>query len=137
MARMSPKHLLLAASLWTLAHFAIAQRGPATAQVPATPQVGAGPAEAVPQNRASQPSSPSAASTAGGEAPATSASTRRDGTRMLGAGAFNTTTGLESVLNSGTPSMYDRKAGPRKVCPPPLENRNNVCVVPPGSVLQD
>jgi hypothetical protein len=31
--------------------------------------------------------------------------------------------------------MYQRGAGPRKVCPPELENRNNVCVPPIGSIL--
>jgi hypothetical protein len=56
-------------------------------------------------------------------------------TGLLGAGAFGTTSGLENVLNSGTPPAWDRKGGPRKVCPPELENRDNVCVAPVGSVL--
>jgi cation transport protein ChaC len=56
-------------------------------------------------------------------------------TQMLGAGSFGQSAGLENVLNSGTPPAWDRKAGVRKVCPPELENRNNVCSPPMGSIL--
>lgn len=71
-------------------------------------------------------------------APATSgmrAPARTTTTQMLGAGAFGQSDGLENAVNSGTPPSWDRKAGMRKVCPPELENRNNVCVPPLGSIL--
>ena len=88
------------------------------------------------------PMTPSRPSTAGSlpDTPAAVApanTTRRDGTRMLGAGAFNTSTGLEGAVNSGAPSLHDPKAGPRKVCPPGLENRNNLCAPPIGAVLSN
>lgn len=65
----------------------------------------------------------------------TRAPTRATTTQMLGAGAFGQSDGLENAVNSGTPPTWDRKAGMRKVCPPELENRNNVCVPPLGSIL--
>ena len=71
-----------------------------------------------------------AAVAAGARAP-----TRTTTTQMLGAGAFGQSDGLENAVNSGTPPAWDRKAGVRKVCPPELENRNNVCVPPMGSIL--
>lgn len=76
---------------------------------------------------------------AGGAAAAvpggTRAPTRTTTTQMLGAGAFGQSDGLENAVNSGTPPAWDRKSGVRKVCPPELENRNNVCVPPLGSIL--
>lgn len=63
------------------------------------------------------------------------APTRTTTTQMLGAGAFGQSDGLENAVNSGTPPAWDRKSGVRKVCPPELENRNNVCVPPLGSIL--
>ena len=66
--------------------------------------------------------------------PGTRAPTRAT-TQMLGAGAFGQSDGLENAVNSGTPPAWDRKSGMRKVCPPELENRNNVCVPPIGSIL--
>ena len=65
----------------------------------------------------------------------TPAPTRTTTTHMLGAGAFGQSDGLENAVNSGTPPTWDRKSGMRKVCPPELENRNNVCVPPLGSIL--
>lgn len=65
----------------------------------------------------------------------TRAPTRTTTTQMLGAGAFGQSDGLENAVNSGTPPAWDRKSGVRKVCPPELENRNNVCVPPLGSIL--
>jgi len=74
--------------------------------------------------------------TLGAEAvPAGTRAPTRATTQMLGAGAFGQSDGLENAVNSGTPPAWDRKAGVRKVCPPELENRNNVCVAPLGSIL--
>jgi hypothetical protein len=71
----------------------------------------------------------------GASAAGTRAPTRPTSTQMLGAGAFGQSDGLENAVNSGTPPAWDRKSGMRKVCPPELENRNNVCVPPLGSIL--
>ena len=72
----------------------------------------------------------------GAAAPAPSRATPRAPARqMLDGGSFGQSTGLENVLNSGTPPAWDRKAGVRKVCPPEMENRNNVCVPPMDSIL--
>ena len=70
-----------------------------------------------------------------GARPNTRPNTRATTTQMLGAGAFGQSDGLENAVNSGTPPSWDRKGGVRKVCPPELENRNNVCVPPLGSIL--
>ena len=67
--------------------------------------------------------------------PAGARAPTRGTTQMLGAGAFGQSDGLENAVNSGTPPAWDRKSGVRKVCPPELENRNNVCVPPLGSIL--
>lgn len=72
---------------------------------------------------------------AGAAAAGTRAPARPAPTQMLGAGAFGRSDGLENAVNSGTPPAWDRKSGVRKVCPPELENRNNVCVPPLGSIL--
>ena len=79
----------------------------------------------------SEGASPAAAAVPAG----TRAPTRATTPQMLGAGAFGQSDGLENAVNSGTPPSWDRKAGMRKVCPPELENRNNVCVPPLGSIL--
>lgn len=81
------------------------------------------------------------ASTMGGTgASAATASTARlpshaPATQMLGAGAFGRSDGLEGAVNSGTPPTWDRKAATRKVCPPGMENRNNICAAPLGSLI--
>ena len=72
---------------------------------------------------------------AAGALPAGTRAPARNTTQMLGAGAFGQSDGLENAVNSGTPPSWDRKSGARKVCPPELENRNNVCVPPLGSIL--
>ena len=90
----------------------------------------------------SRPSTPSTASTgvelgpdgvARSAQPVPAAPAR--GPAMLGAGAFNSTTGLENAVNSGTPPAWDRKSAGRKVCPPGMENRNNICAAPLGSII--
>ena len=137
---MSKKTVLLGLVALVLAGSVLAQSAPAG---PATPSGARRDGPALDDNGRLTSSAPSAPATAGSlpdtSAPPTvpAANTRRDGTRLLGAGAFNSSTGLEGAVNSGTPSMYDRKAGPRKVCPPGLENRNNVCVPPIGAVLSN
>lgn len=67
----------------------------------------------------------------------TGSTSRGPSPQLLGAGTFGGTgAGLENVLNSGAPPSWDRSKPFRKVCPPELENRNNVCVAPVGSVIQ-
>lgn len=91
----------------------------------------------------SRPSVPSTAMTAGAPPPvqpAPLAGVDRPRTVLLGGGSFESgpaATGLEGALNSGTPPAWDRRSGPRKVCPPGLENRNNVCAAPVGSILSN
>lgn len=102
---------------------------------PSRPSVPSGPsAPTVDFDEAGNPRNPgmNAGTPATGTVPPAPA---RAATQMLGAGSFGESTGLENVLNSGTPPAWDRKAGVRKVCPPELENRNNVCSAPMGSVL--
>lgn len=91
----------------------------------------------------SRPSVASTPSTAGAPmtvAPPPTAGVDRPPTVLLGSGSFGPASGgagLEGALNSGSPPMYQRRAGPRKVCPPGLENRDNVCVAPVGSILSN
>ncbi len=127
MARMTTRWILLA-----LASMAFAAQGQ---------DAGGSGADAreVP-SASSRPSVPMTRSTAGAPLPAPPAPTAgvdRPATVLLGSGSFGATGGggLEGVLNSGSPPMYQRRSGPRKVCPPELENRDNVCVAPIGSIL--
>lgn len=89
----------------------------------------------------SRPSVPSTAAVRGAPLPvppAPVAGVDRPRTVLLEGGSFGlgpADAGLEGALNSGTPPAYDRKSGPRKVCPPGLENRNNVCAAPMGGIL--
>lgn len=90
----------------------------------------------------SRPSEPSRPSVAGTQFPqpgaAPTAGVDRPHPALLGGGSFGSAqagVGLENVLNSGTPTLYERRGEPRKVCPPGLENRNNVCAAPLGDVL--
>lgn len=133
---MAPTRCICAVLFATLACAAQAQ----TSQyAPSRPSVPSGPSTPTvefdeagnPKNPGMNPNTP----TPGAVAPASAHAPARDTTQMLGAGSFGQSAGLENVLNSGTPPSWDRKAGVRKVCPPGLENRNNVCSPPMGSVL--
>jgi hypothetical protein len=141
-SRCLPFVLLAALSAGAQAQDAGAQAGGSTYSRPSTPSArsvptlpSAGDAEGASVDGSSgtgRPGTPSPNARTPG-----SPNARGPSTQMLGAGAFGSQvgTGLENVLNSGTPPSYDRKSGSRKVCPPELENRNNVCVAPTGSVL--
>lgn len=89
----------------------------------------------------SRPSTPSRPMVAGAPLPAQpapDAGIDPPPTALLGGGSFgpgSSGTGLENVLNSGAPLPHERRSAPRKVCPPGLENRNNVCAAPMGSIL--
>jgi hypothetical protein len=102
---------------------------------PSTPSGPSAPREIGPDGVAIDPLQQGTPATTSRSPNAPQPRTRNPG--MLGPGAFGTSTGLENVLNSGTPPAYDRKSGTRKVCPPELENRNNVCVAPVGSVISN
>lgn len=125
----------------TLACAAQAQTSLYAPSRPSAPSAPAGPTMEF--DEAGNPRTPSAlgggtSAMGAGGAPATGTTgpnPRTPTPQILGPGSFNTSTGLENVLNSGTPPVWDRKAGTRKVCPPELENRNNVCVPPMGSIL--
>ena len=124
---------LSAALFATLACAAQAQTTQYTPRRPSVPRAPSVPS--VEFDDAGNPRHPgmgSNASATGATAPVPPA---RATTQMLGAGSFGQSAGLENVLNSGTPPAWDRKAGVRKVCPPELENRNNVCSPPMGSIL--
>lgn len=91
-------------------------------------------------SRPSVPSTPMAAGAPLPAQPAPTAGVDRPRTVLLGSGVFgpgSAGTQLEGALNSGTPPAWDRKSGPRKVCPPGLENRDNVCAAPAGRILSD
>lgn len=90
-------------------------------------------------SRPSVPSTPLAAGAPLAEPAAPVAGVDRPRTTLLGGGSFGPASssgpGLENALNSGTPPAWDRKARTSKVCPPGMENRNNVCAAPLGGVL--
>ncbi len=127
MARMLTRWSLLALAAVALA--AQAQPGPAPNETAAVRSV---------PSRPSVPSTGMAAGAALPVAPAPTAGVDRPRTVLLGDGTFGSGpvgVDLENVLNSGTPPAYDRRSGPRKVCPTGLENRNNVCAAPMGGIL--
>ncbi len=126
----------LACAAHAQSHSQYAPSRPSTASRPSAPTVefdeAGNPRNGVPGSGGSAAigaEGPGAAVPTGTRAPT------RSTTQMLGAGAFGQGDGLENAVNSGTPPAWDRKAGVRKVCPPELENRNNVCVPPIGSIL--
>ena len=116
------------------ATLACAAQAQTSQYAPSRPSVPSGPsAPTMEFDEAGNPRNPGMnATTATGTVPPAPA---RAATQMLGAGSFGQSTGLENVLNSGTPSYSDRKAGVRKVCPPGMENRNNVCSAPLDSLI--
>lgn len=134
MGRTMLRKVLLAALAAALPLAVLAQAAPPARPDPAATESLQAP-QAVP-SRPSVPSTPSTAALPGDASAEAAGAQRRPPTGMLGAGAFgDSSTGLENVLNSGTPPAWDRRAGTRKVCPPELENRNNVCVAPMGTLL--
>ena len=138
---MAPARCIPALLLTALACAAQAQTSqyapsrPSTASRPSAPTVEFDEA-GNPRMGSSSTSTMGGAPDTGAAAPGgTHATTRAPARQMLDGGSFDQSTGLENVLNSGTPPSWDRKGGLRKVCPPGLENRNNVCSPPMGSIL--
>lgn len=118
---------------WSLLAFAALALAAQAQTVPAPDDAPAG--RLVP----SRPSVPSTPMTAGAPLPAQPAPVAgvdRPRTQLLGGGSFGSAE-LEGALNTGTPPAWNRKGGPLKVCPPGLENRDNVCAAPAGRILSN
>ena len=134
LTRCIPALLLAALACAAHAQSQYAPSRPSTASRPSAPTVDFDEA-GNPRNGVPGSGGTAAVGAEGGSARAGTRAPTRSTTQMLGAGAFGQTDGLENAVNSGTPPAWDRKSGVRKVCPPELENRNNVCVPPLGSIL--